>query len=66
MTRYDAKTSLRTEEGDREGLVSRLGEGLVSRLPTHAFNCQRAQLRTEEGEGLVSRLVVTSYRALIL
>ena len=25
-------------------------------LSTYAFNCRRAQLRTEEGEGLVSRL----------
>ena len=30
--------------------------GLLPPLSTHALNCRRAQLRTEEGEGLVSRL----------
>ena len=29
---------------------------LLLPLSTHAFNCRRTQLRTEEGEGLVSRL----------
>ena len=28
--------------------------GLLPPLSTYAFNCRRAQLRTEEGEGLVS------------
>ena len=32
--------------------------GLLPPFSTHAFNCRRAQLRTEEGEGLVSRLFV--------